>query len=228
MSKRLLATLSVIGVIGGIAFTKYLTLTLLAPLIHKAAWFPENGLLGIVAWLLLYVILALLIAPASLHKFISGVLFGFWAGWAIAFVGAFLGAILPFWLTKKYLYNWVDGKMKGKPTLRALKKAVSEDGLRCVFLTRVSLVNPYPVLNYGFGLTDVTWKDYVLGSTGMIVPGALYAYWGSKAADLSVAMNEGRDWTYWSAISVSIIITIWIVVYLRRITLAHIALDEAN
>lgn len=228
MSKRLLATLSVIGVIGGIAFTIYLTQTLLAPLIQKAAWFPENGLLGIVAWLLLYVILALLIAPASLHKFISGVLFGFWAGWAIAFVGAFLGAILPFWLTKKYLYNWVDGKMKGKPTLRALKKAVSEDGLRCVFLTRVSLVIPYPVLNYGFGLTDVTWKDYVLGSTGMIVPGALYAYWGSKAADLSVAMNEGRDWTYWSAISVSIIITIWIVVYLRRITLAHIALDEAN
>ena len=84
------------------------------------------------------------------------------------------------------------------------------------------------MLNYGFGLTDVTWKDYLWGSTGMIVPSALYAYWGSKAADLSVAMNEGRDWTYWGAVTVSIIITIWIVVYLRRITLAHIALEEAN
>ena len=223
-----MATLSVIGVIAGIAFTIFLTQTLLAPLIEKATWFPENGMLGIVAWLLLYVILALLIAPASLHKFVSGVLFGFWGGWIVAFVGAFLGAILPFWLTKKYLYNWVDGKMHGKPTLRALKKAVSEDGLRCVFLTRVSLVIPYPVLNYGFGLTDVTWKDYLWGSTGMIVPSALYAYWGSKAADLSVAMNEGRDWTYWGAVTVSIIITIWIGVYLRRITLAHIALEEAN
>ena len=228
MSKRLMATLSVIGVIAGIGFVIFLTQTLLAPLIEKATWFPENGMLGIVAWLLLYVILALLIAPASLHKFVSGVLFGFWAGWIIAFFGAFLGAILPFWLTKKYLYNWVDDKMQGKPTLRALKKAVSEDGLRCVFLTRVSLVIPYPVLNYGFGLTDVTWKDYLWGSAGMIVPSALYAYWGSKAADLSVAMNEGRDWTYWGAVTVSIVITIWIVVYLRRITLAHIALDEAN
>lgn len=223
-----MATLSVIGVIAGIAFTIFLTQTLLAPLIEKATWFPENGMLGIVAWLLLYVILALLITPASLHKFVSGVLFGFWGGWIVAFVGAFLGAILPFWLTKKYLYNWVDGKMHGKPTLHALKKAVSEDGLRCVFLTRVSLVIPYPVLNYGFGLTDVKWKDYLWGSTGMIVPSALYAYWGSKAADLSVAMNEGRDWTYWGAVIVSIIITIWIVVYLRRITLAHIALEEAN
>lgn len=228
MSKRLMATLSVFGVIGGIAFTIYLTQTLLAPLIEKATWFPENGMLGIVAWLLLYVILALFVAPASLHKFVSGVLFGFWGGWIIAFVGACLGAIMPFWLTKKYMYDWVDKKMSGKTTLRALKKAVSEDGLKCVFLTRVSLVIPYPVLNYGYGLTDVTWRDYMLGNTGMIVPGALYAYWGSKAADLSVAMNEGRDWTYWTALGASILLTIWIVVYLRRITLAHIALNESE
>ena len=110
----------------------------------------------------------------------------------------------------------------------SLKKAVSGDGLKCVFLTRISLIIPYPVLNYGFGLTDVTWRDYLLGSSGMIVPGALYAYWGSRAADLSVAMNEGRDWTYWTALGVSIILTIWIVVYLRRITLANIALDESE
>ena len=96
-----MATLSIFGVIGGIAFTIYLTQTLLAPLIEKATWFPDNGLIGIIAWLLLYVVLALLIAPASLHKFISGVLFGFWGGGAIAFIGACLGAILPFWLTKK-------------------------------------------------------------------------------------------------------------------------------
>ena len=121
-----MASLSVIGVVGGIAFTIFLTQTLLAPLIEKATWFSENGLLGIIAWLLLYVVLALLIAPASLHKFVSGVLFGFWGGWIIAFVGACLGAILPFWITKRYMYDRVERLMKGKPTLRALKKAVME------------------------------------------------------------------------------------------------------
>ena len=224
----MMAALSVAGVIGGIAFTIYLTQTLLAPLIEKATWFPENGLIGIIAWLLLYVVLALFVAPASLHKFISGVLFGFWGGWAIAFIGACLGAILPFWLTQKYLHNWVEVKLNKKPTLRALKKAVSEDGLKCVFLTRVSLVIPYPVLNYGFGLTDVSWRDYLLGNAGMIVPGALYAYWGSRAADLSVAMNQGRDWTYWTAVLASVVLTIWIIVYLRRITLSHIALESSE
>ena len=228
MSKKLIASLSVAGVIGAIAFTISLAPTLLAPLIEKANWFPENGALGIIAWILLYVILALLVAPASLHKFVSGVLFGFWWGWAIAFIGACLGAILPFWLTKKYIHGWVEQRMQNRPTLRAMKKAVSEDGFRCVFLTRTSLVIPYPVLNYGFGLTDVSWRDYLLGSVGMLVPGALYAYWGSKAADLTVAMNEGRDWTYWAAVIASIIVTIWVIAYLRKITLANIALEEAS
>ncbi|MBT4066024.1 MAG: TVP38/TMEM64 family protein [Euryarchaeota archaeon] len=228
MSNRFVAAISVGGVIGGIAFTIFLTQTLLAPLIEKANWFPDNGIVGVLAWLLLYVVLALLVAPASLHKFISGVLFGFWAGWAIAFIGACLGAILPFFLTKKYLYNWVENKLDKKPTLNALRKAVGEDGLRCVFLTRISLVIPYPFLNYGLGLTDVTWKDYLIGNSGMIVPGALYAYWGSRAADLPVAVNEGKDWTYWAAIVASVLLTIWIIVYLRRITLAHIALETSE
>ena len=227
-SNRVIAGLSVGGVIGGIALTIYLTQTLLSPLIESAQWFPDNGLLGIGCWLLLYIILALLIAPASFHKFISGVLFGFWGGWVIAFVGSCLGAILPFWLTKKYIYGWVGQKMSKKPTLTALKQAVGEDGLRCVFLTRISLVIPYPVLNYGYGLTDVSWKDYLLGNAGMIVPSALYAYWGSKAVDLSAAMNDGRDWTYWGAVVASVILTVWIIVYLRRITLAHIALESSE
>ena len=79
-SKRTLAALSVGGVVSGIAFTIYLTQTIFAPIIEEAYWFPENGLIGIIAWLILYVILALLVAPASFHKFVSGVLFGFWGG----------------------------------------------------------------------------------------------------------------------------------------------------
>ena len=106
MSKKLVASLSVAGVVGGIAFTIFLTQTLLAPLIEKAYWFPENGAIGIAAWLLLYVILALLVAPASFHKFVSGVLFGFWGGWIIAFVGACLAQFFHFGSLKN---TFMDG-----------------------------------------------------------------------------------------------------------------------
>ena len=112
-----MATLSVVGVISGIAFVIFLTQTLLAPLIEKATWFPENGMLGIVAWLLLYTILALLIAPASLHKFISEFIW-ILGGWIIAFVGAFLGAILPFWLARNIFTAGSMKKCRGSQPLR--------------------------------------------------------------------------------------------------------------
>jgi len=41
-------------------------------------------------------------------------------------------------------------------------------------------------------------------------------------------MNDGRDWTYWGAVIASVILTIWIIVYLRKITLAHIALESSE
>jgi len=224
MSNRMIAWLSIIGVILGIAVSITLTETLLSPLIEMAEWFPENGILGIFLWLILYVILALLVAPASFHKFVSGVLFGFWMGWIVAFVGAILGAILPFWITRKYLHHVVEKKTENSPVIMGIQKSVKENGFKCVFLTRISLVIPYPFLNYGYGVTDVKWKDYFLGSSGMIVPGLLYAYWGSKSSDIAGAIEGSRDWTYWASLSLSLLLTIWIIYYLRNLTMSNIDL----
>ena len=225
MSNKRNAILGVFGTVGGIGLTIFLTQTVFASWIEKMTWFADSGMAGIVLFLILYIVLAILFAPASFHKFISGVLFGFWIGWALAFIGACLGAIIPFWLSRKYLRGWFDKKLKSKPTIKALKQAVSNDGFKCVLLTRMSLVIPYPVLNYGFGLTDVKWKDYIYGNVGMIVPGALYAWWGSQASEIGAAVGGGRDWTYWLAITLSIILTVWIIYYLRKITLEHIVLN---
>ena len=111
MSNRMIAWLSILGVVVGIAFSIFLTQTLLAPIIERADWFPDNGIIGVVLWLLLYVFLALLAAPASFHKFISGILFGFWLGWVIAFVGAVMGAILPFCLQKNICMDSLKKKL---------------------------------------------------------------------------------------------------------------------
>lgn len=222
------ATLGIVGTIAGIIITVAASQTILKPLISVMTWFPENGIIGVLAFLGLYVLLALLIAPASFHKFISGVLFGFWGGWVIAFTGACLGAILPFYITRKFLHSWMSEKLKDHPTINALKQAVGEDGFRCVTLTRMSLVIPYAVLNYGYGVTDVSWKDYLRGNIGMIVPGLLYAWWGSQAAGIGAAIEGSRDWTYWVAIIASLALTGWIIIHLRKITLAHINLVSSE
>jgi len=212
--------------VGGIGFTIFLTQTILTPIVEKMGWFSDNGTLGIVSFLALYVILAVLLIPASFHKFVTGLLFGFWAGLVIAFAGGMIAAILPFLIAKRWLEPWTRKRIEKSELLSSVEKAVLEDGDKTVFLTRISLVLPYGVLNYVYGLTRVSFKNYMRGNVGMFVPAILYAWWGSQAAGLAEATQQGRDWTYWFAIVISAIITILVIIHLRKLTLKH--LDSSN
>ena len=227
MSKKL-ALLTVVGTIVGIALTIILTQTLLQPLIDRLGWFESSGWLGAFVFLILYIPMGMLLVPASFHKFVAGMLFGFWMGWMIAWVGAMLGAIIPFVLARRWLEPWVRKRIDANHLMIGIEEAIVEDGWFTVWLTRMSLVIPYAGLNYGFGATKISFKDYVIGNFGMIVPGVLYAWWGSQANGIADAAREGGTPGYWVAMAGSAIITIGMVIHLRRLTLKHISLDSSG
>ncbi len=54
-----------------------------------------------------------------------------------------------------------------------------------MFLTRLSPLFPFNLLNYLFGITCVSLKDYVIGSLGMIPGTFLYVYFGSLVGDVA-------------------------------------------
>ncbi|WP_371321949.1 TVP38/TMEM64 family protein [Thermoleptolyngbya sichuanensis] len=58
-------------------------------------------------------------------------------------------------------------------------------GLKIVFLTHLSPLFPFNLLNYLFGITCVSPKNYVIGSLGMIPGTFLYVYFGSLAGDVA-------------------------------------------
>ncbi|MEO1762406.1 MAG: VTT domain-containing protein, partial [Cyanobacteria bacterium J06629_18] len=57
-----------------------------------------------------------------------------------------------------------------------------------VFLTRLSPIFPFNLLNYAFGVTQVSLKDYIFGSIGMIPGTVMYVYMGSIIGH--IAMNS--------------------------------------
>ena len=69
-----------------------------------------------------------------------------------------------------------------------------------VLLTRLVMVLPYPALNYTLGLTNVSLKDYVLGTnTGMVIPFFLFVYLGTTASNIAAIMSgqislERNEW----------------------------------
>ena len=116
-------------VIGGIILSMTLTQLILSQAIELISWFGDSGIQGKIAFIGLYVVFGILVIPASFHKYLSGILFGFTIGLLIAWVGAMIAAIIPFLLGKRWLNPYAQKLLDKNPKLRGLEKAIIVDKL---------------------------------------------------------------------------------------------------
>jgi uncharacterized membrane protein YdjX (TVP38/TMEM64 family) len=102
--------------------------------------------------------------------------------------------------------------------------------LKIVFLLRLSPLFPFNLLNYALGITQVSLKDYVIGSLGMIPGTILYVYIGSLAGDVAMlGMSQAIDpqaqrWK-WALQIVGFLATIGVTIYITKV--AKAALNES-
>lgn len=183
-------------------------------------WVESLGIWGGVAFMGIYIIATIAFLPASLLTLAAGVVFGVVWGSVYVFVGATLGAIAAFLVGRYLIRGWVSKKIAGNQKFVAIDQAVAEEGFKIVLLTRLSPVFPFNLLNYAFGVTGVTLKDYVLGSIGMIPGTIMYVYIGSLAGDIAKigTANQPTDSTIqWIINIISLIATIAVTVFVTRI-----------
>ena len=124
--------------------------------------------------------------------------------------------------------GWVAKKIAGNQKFKAIDEAVGKEGLKIVILTRLSPVFPFNLLNYAYGITNVSLKDYVIGSLGMIPGTIMYVYIGSLAgslATLGTATNQANPTLQWTIRIVGFIATVAVTIYVTKI--ARKALNEA-
>ena len=183
------------------------------------------GALAPVIFIILYIIAAVLFVPGSILTIGAGVLFGVIRGSILVSIGATLGAIAAFLVGRYFAREWVRDQVAGNPKFAAIDKAVGREGWKIVVLTRLSPVFPFNLLNYGFGLTAVTLRDYALATWIGITPGTvLYVYVGSLGGNLATAGQSHRTPLHWALDIVGLAATIGVVVYVSR--LASRALNE--
>lgn len=148
-------------------------------------WVKNLGLLGILAFIVIYNLATVLFIPGSLLTLGGGALYGVFWGSVYVVVAATLGAIVAFLIGRYYARNWVNQQLQKYPKFQAIDKAVAQEGLKIVLLTRLSPIFPFNLLNYAFGVTCVSFKDYAIGSVGMIPGSVMYVYIGSLAGDIA-------------------------------------------
>ncbi len=135
-------------------------------------WVKNLGATGVIAFIVVYNLATVLLIPGSLLTLGGGALYGVIWGSVYVVIAASLGATVAFLIGRYFARNWVIHKIQGYPKFQAIDQAVAREGLKIVLLTRLSPVFPFNLLNYAFGVTRVSLKDYIIGSIGMI-PGTV-------------------------------------------------------
>ena len=183
-------------------------------------WISSLGPWGGVFFVVLYVLATVLFLPGFILTLAAGVLFGVVWGSVAVSVGSVAGATLAFLIGRYLARNWVAKRIEGNEKFEVIDQAVAREGWKIVGLVRLSPVFPYNLLNYAFGITKVSLKDYFLASwIGMLPATVMYVYVGSLAGDLATLGSEERSRTpgEWGLYLVGLAATVVLTVYITQI-----------
>ncbi|MDY6784678.1 MAG: TVP38/TMEM64 family protein [Cyanobacteriota bacterium] len=190
-------------------------------------WIDSLGAAGAIAFILLYIVATVAFLPGSILTLGAGVVFNIFLGSLYVFLGATLGATAAFLVGRYLARGWVAKKIEGNKKFRAIDEAVGREGLKIVLLTRLSPIFPFNLLNYAYGITGVSLKDYIIGSVGMIPGTVMYVYIGSLAGSLATVGTDAQPdnpTLQWTIRIIGFIATVAVTLYVTKV--ARKALDE--
>ncbi len=192
-----------------------------------AQWVDGLGFWGPVVFVLGYAAATLAFVPGSILTMAAGAIFGLAKGTLLVFLGATLGSTCSFLVARYLARDAIEKRLAHRPRFRAIDKAIARQGLKIIFLVRLSPVFPYNLLNYGLGLTRVRLLDYVLACFGMIPGTFLYVYYGKALGSLAAVAGgvaPERGTSDWILLGVGLAATVAVTAFVTRI--ARRALNE--
>ena len=190
-------------------------------------WINSLGALGGIVFIGIYIIATLAFLPAAILTLGAGVIFGVIWGSLYVFIGATLGAVAAFLVGRYLAQGWVKEKISSYKKFAIIDKAVSKEGLKIVLLVRLSPLFPFNLLNYAFGITSVSFQDYLIGSVGMIPGTIMYVYFGYLLGNIALIGTHNQPVNlilHWVIKIIGLIATIAVTIYVTKI--AKKALDE--
>ena len=183
-------------------------------------WIREQGVAGVVVFAVVYVAATVLFVPGSILTLGAGFVWGVVGGSIYVSIASTIGATAAFLVGRYLARDWVSSKVSGNARFAAIDSAVGEEGWKIVGLTRLSPVFPFNLLNYAYGLTKVTLRDYFFASWIGMFPGTvMYVYIGSLAGSLATVGAEERARTTgeWLLYGVGLVATIAVTLFVTRL-----------
>lgn len=153
----------------------------------------NTGPLGLALFALAQTIVAIVgVVPASLLGVAAGSVYGVAVGFSLAAIGTICGGWVAFMLARSLLRPWITRRLQARTggRLSDLDAAIARDGWRLVCLLRISPIMPFAFTSYALGLTQVSTRDYLIGTLaslpallGYVAAGALASHGAHMATD---------------------------------------------
>ena len=176
-----------------------------------------------------YIIATVAFVPGALLTLAAGATFGIVKGTIYVFLGATVGSSAAFLVSRHVARSAVERRLASHPRFAAIDRAVGSAGRKIVLLLRLSPVFPFNLLNYGLGLTNVSFTDYVMASVGMLPGTLLYVYYGKLAGDVAALAGGAavqRGAAYYAVLVLGLAATVIVTTIVTRT--ARRALREAT
>lgn len=172
-------------------------------------WIHSIGFFGPLVYVVIYAAAVVLAIPGSVITVIAGILFGSVLGVAVVSVASTLGASLAFLISRHVARDAIAQRFASNEKFVHLDELTNRHGAILVAITRLVPIFPFTLLNYGFGLTQVPFKTYVLWSWLCMLPGTVLFVVGADA--VTSGITEGR--VPWPLVGI-LVLTIALITFL--------------
>jgi uncharacterized membrane protein YdjX (TVP38/TMEM64 family) len=183
-------------------------------------WIGGLGPLGPLIFIGIYIVAPVLFFPGVILSIGAGTVFGLLAGSIYVSIGATLGATCAFLVGRYAARQWVAARLEGKAKFRAIDRAVAREGWKIVGLARLSPLFPFNLLNYAFGLTDISLRDYFFATWVGMIPGIImYVYLGSLAGDVALIGSRPvkRTAAHWAFEVAGFVVSVAVALYVTYV-----------
>jgi uncharacterized membrane protein YdjX (TVP38/TMEM64 family) len=140
----------------------------------------------VIVMIILSTIIPPLPLPVPLVELAAGVIFGFWKGWLIIWLGQIVSSLAAFGtvrLFKKTIFGrWLEQRQWGF-YLNYLKRT----GAKAIVITRATMSAPFNIISFLASLTSISWTSFLAATAiGVIPETVLYALIGSQLRKIHI------------------------------------------
>ena len=133
-------------------------------------WTAALGVLAPAAFVVVYVVATLLGVPGMPFTLLSPLLFGVGPAFVVMVVGSALSAALAFLIARYLARDALAERLAGTDGFARLSALVEEHDWAVIPVLRILPIAPFAVVNYGFGLTGISFWRYFGWSELAMVP----------------------------------------------------------